>query len=124
MFGGDGSVVSIAASKATHADRDRFSDRVDYEAFANKIHLDDWSSEALTKSTVEAKLTQALVLADRVGEWAEARRIRIAVVVSADPTTRDVVFCFRGVRAGESPWLAQTEQYADAVLLRLYGPER
>jgi hypothetical protein len=75
----DGSLVSAAALPGARADRHRFADRVEYEAFVNKIHIDDWSSEALANAPIVEKLAHAILLADRVGELAEQRGIAVAV---------------------------------------------
>lgn len=117
----DGAVVSVAASQCANADRSWFVDTVGYEAFVNKIHLDDWCSNALADATVEDQLAHALVLADRIGAWAEEQGAQVAVIISVDPGTRDVVFRFHGIRPDEPPWLAGIEQYTEPVFLRLYG---
>lgn len=116
----DGSLVSGAAAKLAHAERWRFSDRVEYEAFANKIHLDDWS-DRLTTARLDEKLGQALLLADRVGQLAEQFDVTVAVIISADSTTADVVFRFHGVRPNEAPWFVDLEKYNEPVLVRIYG---
>jgi hypothetical protein len=116
----DGSVVSVAASKGAHADRSQFADRVDYEAFVNKIHLDDWSGDALAEATIEEKLAHTLLLADRVEAWAERKGVSVAVVISVDLAARDVVFRFHGIRPDEALWLGDVHRYDEPVFIRLY----
>lgn len=118
----DGTIVSVAALRGTRSDRSAFADLVGYEAFVNKIHLDDWCSDALTDAGIEEKLAHALVLADRVGEWAEHRGTKVAVVISADLEAGDIVFRFHRVRTNEPSWLAELKLYTEPVLRRLYGP--
>ncbi|NVB83101.1 MAG: hypothetical protein HOV81_32280, partial [Kofleriaceae bacterium] len=60
----DGSVVSAASGCFGPSERASFDDRVNYEAFVNKIHIEDWGSEALWTATTEEMIGQALVLAD------------------------------------------------------------
>jgi hypothetical protein len=118
----DGSVVSAASGSNDVSERASFNARVDYEAFVNKIHIEDWGSEALWTATTEEMIGQALVLADAVGNWAKHNGVTVAVIVSADPDNRDVVFRFHGVRPAERPWLHEDlEGYAEPVLLRIYG---
>jgi hypothetical protein len=118
----DGSVVSAASGCFGPSERASFNDRVNYEAFVNKIHIEDWGSEALWTATTEEMIGQALVLADAVGNWATHNGVKVAVIVSADPANRDVVFRFHGIRPTERPWLHEDlEGYAEPVLLRIYG---
>ena len=91
-----------------------------YEAFANKVHIHDWS-ERLGAASLEKKLDHALVLADEVGRLAAQLSIAIAVVVSADIPTADVVFRFHGVRPDERPWIIDFEKPDEPVLVRIYG---
>lgn len=118
----DGAVVSAASGCFGPSERASFGARVEYEAFVNKIHIEDWGSEALWTATTEEMIGQALVLADAVGDWATHKGVRVAVIVSADPANRDVVFRFHGIRPQERPWLHEDlEGYAEPVLLRIYG---
>ncbi len=118
----DGSLVSAASGSSGPSERASFDDRVRYEVFANKIHIEDWGSEALWTATTEEMIGQALVLADAVGDWATHNGVTVAVIVSADPANRDVVFRFHGVRPTERPWLHEDlEGYAEPVLVRVYG---
>ena len=118
----DGAVVSAASGCFGPSERASFDDRVGYETFVNKIHIEDWGSEALWTATTEEMIGQALVLADAVGDWATNNGVSVAVIVSADPANRDVVFRFHGIRPTERPWLHEDlEGYAEPVLLRIYG---
>jgi hypothetical protein len=118
----DGTIVSIAALRGTNTDRSKFPDRVGYEAFINKIHVDDWCSDALARAPLEEKLAHGLILADRVGAWAVEHETSIDVVISADAATNDVVFRFHGVHAGEPSWAGEIEQVREPVVLRRYSP--
>lgn len=118
----DGTIVSIAALRGVPADRSQFPDGVGYEAFINKIHVEDWCSDALAGAPLEEKLAHGLILADRVGAWAVEQETSVVVVISADVATGDVVFRFHGVREGEPPWLGEIEQYREPVVVRRYSP--
>ena len=126
----DGSIVSVASARCSHAERWRFSDRVEYEAFVNKVYLDDWLNDCQTPTCLEEKLGQALLLAVKVGQIAEQSGVTVAVIISADiaadisadNSTTDVVFRFHGVRPNEAPWLSDDiEQFQEPVLVRIYG---
>jgi hypothetical protein len=118
----DGTIVSIAALRGANADRGRFPDRVGYEAFVNKMHLDDWCSDALAQAPLEEKLAHGLVLADRVGTWAVEHESSVVVVISADVASDDIVFRFHGVHAGEPPWLTEIESCREPVVVQQYSP--
>lgn len=117
-----GAIVSVAAARQPHTARAHFGSLVEYEAFVNKLHLDDWMSESRISAPLEEKLGQALLLADAVGELAEQCGARVAVVISADISNADVVFRFHGVRHNESPWVpVDLEGFLEPVLERVYG---
>jgi hypothetical protein len=118
----DGTIVSIAALRGANTYRGRFPDRVGYEAFVNKMHVDDWCSDALAPASLEEKLAQGLVLADRVGAWAVEHETSVVVVISVDVASDDIVFRFHGVHAGEPPWLTEIERHPEPVILRRYSP--
>ena len=118
----DGSIVSVAAARGVQVEPGQFEDLVGYEAFANKVHLDDWMSERLAAAPLEEKLAHARLLADAIGRLAEQSDLAVVVIISADTWTNDVVLRFHGIRPDELPWLADIEHYREPVLARTYRP--
>jgi hypothetical protein len=60
----------------------------------------------LSFASLEEKLSQALLLADRVGHHAEQLDVTVAVIISVESGTADITFRFHGVRPNEAAWLA------------------
>ena len=114
-----GALVSVAARSAAHEEQCRFHDLTAFEGFVNKIHLDDWLSEAWNGSLSEL-LEQALALADEIGRQAADLEAEIEVAISCDISAEDVVFRFYRIRETEAAWVNDVDTLEEPALLKRY----
>lgn len=116
----DGCLVSVAAAVRAHASRSGFVDDTGYEAYVNKVAVDDWGSERLWDACIDDKVAQALMLADRVGAVAAGLRVGVVCIISVDVHRGIVTFRFHALRGDESAWVQDVNSYQEPLLVRVY----
>lgn len=116
------SVLSAESYKGASAEPpSRFHDCTAFETFVNKIHVDDWCSDALLELPLERKLGHVFLLADLVGKMASKYKVSITAIISVDAETNDIVFRFHSEHPGEPAYLDDPEELSEAIAVRTYA---
>jgi hypothetical protein len=113
-------IIATACMAGVQAHRGAFHDPTDFEAFANKFHLEDWCSQDLWLLPLPLRLGQLLHLSARVADAAAALNCRICVYIS-QADDGDFVFRFHRDREHSPPWTTDPATSTERILLQRWG---